>query len=362
MKIVHAMEVGTGGVPTYVGQLAAEQVRRGHEVHVLGVQGCEHIAGTFHEWRFSRRRPVGWWGARQRLLSIIRDEAPDLVHLHSFFAGAIGRFRPVGNVALVYQPHGWAFHAVPRWLSPGVSMIERRSAKLAHSILVNCQAEVDEAEQHRIRHPHFRAVGVPVDIERFRPVDDKCGRARRVLLCIGRLCVQKGQRELAAAWERGPLPGYQLVFLGRGEPGYLCDVAPKSFGSTLTHVQEVGDVRPWLAAARYCLISSHYEGQSVAMAEAMSSGVPVVTTNVSGSEVIGKVGEHCPAGHVVQLGEYDELLGAVRRLDESSNWADLALRAREIAENVFGVAQVTNRVLAEYALTLAGHPAVDGPE
>src|SRR4029453_19589491 len=47
-----------------------------------------------------------------RLAQIVRENRPNLVHLHSSKAGLAGRLALRGRLPTIFQPHGWSFEAV----------------------------------------------------------------------------------------------------------------------------------------------------------------------------------------------------------------------------------------------------------
>jgi glycosyltransferase involved in cell wall biosynthesis len=120
-------------------------------------------------------------------------------------------------------------------------------------------------------------------------------------------------------------------------------------GGTLRLVGALSDVRPWLHAADLCVQPSRYEGQSVAMAEAMSCGRAVVMTDVNGArEALCPPGEP-PAGAVVPLGDLASLLRETRaRLDDDSLVRAEEQVARERAVSMFGLDEVMGRLATVY--------------
>jgi glycosyltransferase involved in cell wall biosynthesis len=205
-------------------------------------------------------------------------------------------------------------------------------------------------------------VGLPVDTDRFAPgsVDPAVLRASLglhaefVAVCVGRLSRQKGQRRLAEAWDADPPAGAQLVFVGPGDPADIAEVAPRSFGSGVVVAGAHSDVRPWLWAASVGVQPSLYEGQSVAMAEALACGLPLVMTDVNGArEAIMPPGED-PAGAVVDV---SDLEGLMRELNRRRGNRDLLAAesetARDRALRLFAADQAMARIERAYVDALS---------
>ncbi|GAA5141801.1 hypothetical protein GCM10023340_04120 [Nocardioides marinquilinus] len=346
---------------TLVETIAAHQVARGDEVHVLApLPALAALAKrdsriVCHPWA-PQRRPSQWRVASATLRVAAREIAPDVAHLHSFFPGIFGRVAhlPPG-VRVVYQPHSWAFTAAAaagRGGERAVAAWERRAWHRTDAVVVNCHDELAEGGAHGLPVGDGRGhvVGLPVDTERYHPSWRPPVPRRPVLLCVGRLCRQKGQEELAAAWEEAPIPDATLVLLGAGDPRAVRAAARHTWGGSLRWFDATDDVRPWLHASDVLVMASRYEGQSVAMAEALACGLPVVTTEVNGvREAVAPLGRPT-AGAVVGHGDLTALLDACReRLVDPSILAREREAARARAVELFDVEGVLGRLDRAYA-------------
>ncbi|MCZ4638955.1 glycosyltransferase family 4 protein, partial [Streptomyces rubrogriseus] len=103
-----------------------------------------------------------------------------------------------------------------------------------------------------------------------------------LVVCVGRLCRQKGQDVLLSAWESvlARVPGARLVLVGDGpDRARLTARAPASVLFTGT----VADAAPWYRAADLVVLPSRWEGMALAPLEAMACGRPVVVTDVDGA-------------------------------------------------------------------------------
>lgn len=367
MRILHVAEVTHGGVISLVRTFAALQQEAGHDVHVLARPEVDDLTGTRHDWTPARRSPRALVAAEARLREVVRDASPDVVHLHSFFPGMLGRARalPPGP-GVVYQPHSFAFDAVPARLSWAVTAVERRGSRYTHSMVTNCRAEHAEGVDHGILTP-TAVVGLPVDTDHYAPLDGERSVVRAqlglgsglVAVCVGRISRQKGQRALAAAWEAAAPRDSELVFVGPGDQSEIEAAAPTTMGRSIRCVGSQEDVRPWLWAASVSVLPSLYEGQSVAMAEALACGVPVVMTDVNGArEAVCPPGEPA-AGAVVPVGDMAGLLHQLqrRRVDTDLVSTEAAV-GRSRAVEMFDRFTVMDRLHATYldATARAGRP------
>jgi glycosyltransferase involved in cell wall biosynthesis len=132
-----------------------------------------------------------------------------------------------------------------------------------------------------------------VDLQRFRPGSAGTVRAglrplrdvdpaAPLVVCVGRLCRQKGQAVLLRAWSSVArrVPGARLVLVGDGpDRDRLRAYAPRS----VLFTGAVADVVPWYQAADLVVLPSRWEGMALAPLEAMACGRPVVATDVDGA-------------------------------------------------------------------------------
>ena len=165
-----------------------------------------------------------------------------------------------------------------------------------------------------------------------RPVAPNCKR----LICVGRLCVQKGQLLLLSAAALLVREGvhFELVLVGDGE--MRAEIEKSIAARGLSNVVRItgwlsnNQVRDEILAARALVLPSFAEGLPVAIMEAMALRRPVLATYISGiPELItnGKEGWLFPAGSV------DDLAAAMRECLEASV-SEIAHRGAQARERV----------------------------
>lgn len=148
-----------------------------------------------------------------------------------------------------------------------------------------------------------------------------------VVIFIGRLHKIKRVDLLLHAWARLPhLAQDQLLVVGAGEElDQLKDLAVQ-LGINIGFKGSTDDVAPYLHAADVFVLpsgirsTSSYEGLSVALMEAMSTGLAVLATDCPGNRVLIQDGEN---GLLFPVEDVDELTKQLERLLE-----DPSLRAR----------------------------------
>ncbi len=134
------------------------------------------------------------------------------------------------------------------------------------------------------------------------------------LVCVGRLCEQKGQMLLLEAVARlvGAGGSLHLVLAGDGEMRPQIDARIAALGLS-NHVEVTGwvgseRVRSELQAARALVLPSFAEGLPVVLMEAMALQRPVITTAIAG---IPELVRHGVDGWVVPAGDVDAVVQAI---------------------------------------------------
>jgi len=296
-RVLHITQPVDGGVARVVTDLARAQLAAGLDVTVACPDGGElparlrALGAGVRPWHATRAPGPSLAGEVRRLGRLIGAVRPDVVHAHSAKAGLAARLTVRGRVATVFQPHAWSFEAVGGPTAALALKWERWGARWASRTV--CVSDAERATGVRAGIAgQWRVIPNGIDTERFHPADADPVRARIPLLaeadpaaplvvCVGRLCRQKGQDVLLRAWgevaER--VPGARLVLVGDGpDAERLRALAPDS----VLFAGAVADAVPWYRAADLVVLPSRWEGMALAPLEAMSCGRPVVVTDVDG--------------------------------------------------------------------------------
>ncbi|GAA2500937.1 glycosyltransferase [Streptomyces longisporus] len=286
--ILHVTQPVEGGVARVVADLVAAQLAAGLRVTVacpeggsltdaLRAPGC-----TVLRWDATRSPGHRLPGEVRGLARILSEVRPHLVHAHSAKAGLAARLAVRGSLPTVFQPHAWSFEAAEGIVARLALGWERSGARWATRIVCVSEAERRTGERCGISAP-WRVVPNGVDTLRFRPEGDvsRSGQGPLVV-CVGRLCRQKGQDVLLQAWpevER-QVAGARLALVGEGpDADRLRCTAPAS----VVFAGAAPDAAPWYRAADVVVLPSRWEGMALAPLEAMACARPVVVTDVDGA-------------------------------------------------------------------------------
>ena len=224
-----------------------------------------------------------------RLMRYLRQGEFDLVHAFSFsgelwgwLANSIaGQARFISSIRSVYE-----------WYSPLQWRIKRRITLGSAALVANSRAGAEYAALRmgvrsssvQVVHNGMRFPQSMDEVRQRRAA--RTDREFRVLF-VGRLVDHKNLPCLMRAFETvvATLPHARLDIVGDGPDRTATEALAASLGvaSRVAFHGEQTDVSPYLAAADVFVCSSHREGLSNAIMEAMGAGLPVIASRVGGN-------------------------------------------------------------------------------
>ena len=242
-----------------------------------------------------------------RLLKILAQEKPDIVHTHTAKAGTLGRIAVFihnrlhkRRVLVIHTFHGHVLHGYFSWLKSQMFIwAERLLAKATDAIIVISKSQKSElSEKYRIAPVEkFRTVRLGFDLQSFSSIKNLKGQFREsvgvnpetVLIgIVGRLVAIKNHKMFLDAAkifiERNPGTQVKSVIIGDGELREELMSYSVALGLS-DHVMFCGWVRDLLevyADLDILVLTSINEGTPVSIIEAMASSVPVISTDAGG--------------------------------------------------------------------------------
>lgn len=323
-KILFVVEAMGGGVFTYIVDMANELVKKYDMYIAYAVR--KQTPGNYRDY-FDKRVQLIHIDSLKRAISPVHDVialfklrklakqiGPDVIHLHSSKAGALGRlaFQNYG-IPLFYTPHGYSFlmknHGpAKRYLYRTIehicgllncTTISCSSGEYQESLKLTRQvACVDNGINLEILQKEIDAGLIDVETDGNKKHDF-------TVFTLGRICYQKNPglfNEIAEA-----LPDIRFLWIGDGE------LRDKLYSSNITitgWVDRSRAIRLSLSADVF-LLTSLWEGLPMSLLEAMYMKKPCVVSNVIGSRDVVKQGIN---GYICENAL--EFVGAIKEIRE----------------------------------------------
>ncbi|QHM71594.1 glycosyltransferase [Mixta intestinalis] len=324
MKILHAAETIKGGVATVLKQLVAAQQddRETYRIQCLIPADQAGELDTAHE------ENVVKWERKGRSVGALISFAtafcravilfkPDVVHLHSSFAGVIGRaclilLWPIVRPKVVYCPHAFSFLMQTSGGKKKIyALIEKALLPMTDAIICVSQYEADQARAHGIKGDKLFVIhnGVP---QRHIIRPDKTDDTRINMLFVGRFDYQKGYDILLDAMKRNQNPNIHLTLIG--DSVHSAEHIEKLPQAEYTGWLKASQMEPYFIAADVLVIPSRWEGFAMVPLEAMSYSLPIIASDATS---LPEVVINNETGYLFKNGDADSLLSVFNRLEKS---------------------------------------------
>jgi len=323
-RVVHVAQTIAGGIASIFEEMAPYQTKafgkgnvtfvvpEGSQVHLPSVDRSQIV--TFAA---TSRGPAALLLFGREATKAIRRLDPDIVHLHSSFAGALVRTllrRRSGKPRIVYCSHGWAFGIESAHLKKRLyAAIERRLARRSDLIIVNSQSEHELAVKFGLPEDKLRVVKNGVAWR--PPVNRSEGGARLRVAFIGRHDRQKGLDLLLDTIDRFSLPNIEFHVVGEG-------VLDRTSGRSDNHPNltfhgwldrsAIGELLSQLDAV---VMPSRWEAFGLVAIEAMRAGVPVIASNRG---ALPEIVHHGIGGYIFDLDDPSALGLLLASLDRQA--------------------------------------------
>ena len=297
-----------------------------------------------------------------RLLKLLNRDPVDLIHTHLYGANLLGHLAGrVRRIPVLSSIHCPDYEPLMLLDNPALSrtklgilrLVDQFSCRLADPEFLAVSTYIKQyAVQYLGISPNrICVIYNPIDVNAFaQPAGDtahlrsELGIAPHapVVLCVARLCPQKGVRYLleAVPMVSGRVPNVCILFVGAAPPetrrAYLDRAKELGVASRIRFLGIQADVRPYLQLCDVFVLPSLAEGFGMAVVEAMAMERACVATRVS---ALPEVVEDGQSGILVEPADPAALAEAIIRLLD-----DPPLRARMGAQ---GRKLVTERFNAE---------------
>lgn len=299
MKILHAAETIKGGVATVINSLTEYQTKEnGCEVicivpsdqseNLIKIKNLKEI-----EFTRSGRSISGMLSFFWVLINTILKEKPDIVHLHSSFAGLLGRIAVLitgqrRKIRIIYCPHAFGFLMETSSFKKCIySFAELLLAKCTDKIICVSQSEYNAAIKAGLKKEKLVVIHNGVKLKSKSNTFTANNKTHYKLLFVGRFDYQKGIDIFSQAIDllaKNKVTGINYEFTLIGEA--VNSDSEINFQQT-EHIKinELGWLKPEQLEEQYLnhdalVIPSRWEGFAMVPLEAMSYGLPIIASNI----------------------------------------------------------------------------------
>lgn len=352
MLTIASLERRSGGPSRVVTELADALVESGLAVSVIfgssenatdDVLPCKAIARPARTARF-RQRALWTAGFAANIRAELKADGPQLIHDNGLWGQTnfvAARFAARERIPLVISPHGmlepWALDHRRTRKTLAMHLYQRALLETASLFIATSESEWRSIRQAGFRQP-VALIPPGITLPRTRARHD-ANTPERTILFLSRLHPVKGLIPFIDAWQRARQPGWRVIVAGPDTGSHRAVVEQHlrsaSLAQDFVFTGEVGGAtkQSLYESADLFVLPSFSENFSVAVAEAMAYGVPVLTTRGTPWSVLERIG----AGWWVETGT-EGLVGGLRKaLATSTNErATMGNAARTYAREQLG--------------------------
>ena len=283
--------------------------------------------------------------ALKEIRNIVKEEKPDIVHLHSSKAGILGR---IGihdkGIKMFYNPHGFSFlklddsklkRFIYKTIEKGAAIINNKCT------IVGCsKGEYEEAKK---LNKNSICINNGINIEKLREetknLKEKEIDYNNVKICtVGRIGFQKNPRMFNEIAEK--FPNLQFTWIGDGE----LRKELTSSNIKITGWKNREEVLKELNKNDIFILPSLWEGLPISLLEAMYMKKICIVSNVIGNKDVIEEGEN---GFISKnLDNYISIIDKVKKMENKV----IKIQEKEYQDilNVYNIEEMIKKYVEEY--------------
>lgn len=293
MKIIHyipSIDRIAGGTSTYM-QVLGKELGKLAEVHIithasenpLPISNCEiHNVSVYNPINGRFKNEVS------KLLDVIK---PDLVHVNCCWMPACAFVQQMAqkrNIKVVLTPHGMLEPWIIKrhyWTRKLPALLLYQKAAIQNADCLQATAESEKENLLKLGYnSNIKIVKLGIDAESI--IMKTSWKKNKQLLFLSRVHVKKGINYLIEAADilRDDLQGYKILVAGEGDADYVAtlkqQIADKGLQDIIQLIGGVYGDKKWelFQTSDFFVLPTHSENFGLAIAEALASGTPVITT------------------------------------------------------------------------------------
>lgn len=291
MKIIHyipSIDRSCGGTTEYL-RLLADKLGQQAEIHVVTHESQHPVVMEYCQTHFVHKNI---WGAmKQEWLALLNEVQPDIVHVHGCWTPQcawVQKWSQAKGYKVILTPHGmlepWIMNR-NYWIKKLPALMLYQKKAICKANYIHATAESEKVNLLKLGYnDKIRVIPNAVDVENIR-IKESWQRTKTILF-LSRIHEKKGLNFLieAASILKKELDGYQIVIAGEGDSSYIETLKQMVLQAEVQNIVSfAGGVygeEKWklFRKADVFVLPTFSENFGIAVAEALASGTPVITT------------------------------------------------------------------------------------
>ena len=290
-KIIHyipSIDRSCGGTTEYV-RLLAEKLGQQSELHVVTHESLHPVDMEHCQIQFVHKNI---WGAmKHEWMSLLNEVQPDIVHVHGCWdpqCAWVQKWSQVKGYKVILTPHGM----LEPWIMKRNYWIKKVPALILYQKKAICRADyihatADSEKENLLQlgyNDKIKVIPNAVNVDSI--IMKNSWQRTKTILFLSRIHEKKGINFLieAASILKKELDGYKIVIAGEGDAAYIDTLKQMALQAGVQDIVSfAGGVygeEKWqlFRNADVFVLPTFSENFGIAIAEALASGTPVITT------------------------------------------------------------------------------------
>ncbi|WP_308012845.1 glycosyltransferase [Priestia aryabhattai] len=280
------------------------------------IKKYENINYYFYDYE---RKPKHFLGAIKQIQKIIKKEQPDIVHIHSTFAGFFTRlplFLKIKRPKIIYCSHGWSFTMnVSTWKKNIYGIIEKILAIKTDLIINISKSELEDSLNYKL--PLAKSVVIYNGINHKSHTSNselselEIDYSKINLLFIGRFDEQKGVDILTNFFAKNDFENIKLYLIGES----VLNRSPLKMSNNVVPIGWVDNelIDNYYKKFDAIIVPSRWEGFGLVAIEAMRNKKALIVSNRGALPEIVQNGSN---GYTFDIDSEEELRGILSNLNK----------------------------------------------
>jgi glycosyltransferase involved in cell wall biosynthesis len=369
LHVVSSIDISTGGPARSITSLLQELSKDGLEVHLMaGISSNPIITELSDDFGRVHLLNTNLIGSFKNYTKVLERIKPSLIHIHGVWqlpCHQLAKWARNNNVPYIISPRGmlepWSLNQSS--LKKKLALFLYQKNDLKHAAVVHTTSEMESRNFQKLGLNESTMV-IPngISLSQYSINKIKAPQLKRTLLFLSRIHEKKGIEILISAWQRIPAKykrEWQVRIVGEGDPNYMNSLI--ALVQTLNLSDEIQFIGPKYGPekideyqnADLFVLPTHSENFGMVIAEALASGLPVITTK---GTPWGEIITH-NCGWWISL-NVDNLVSTLENVMSLSDIEriQMGLRGRSLIEEKYSINAVAEKMSLLYKWLLKGGP------
>lgn len=360
IKILHIAQ-SNGGVAEYLKMLIKYMDKDKFEIYLLASKEYESERNIFQKincnlYTIDMNREISLVSDLKAIFNIkgyVKRVSPDIIHLHSSKAGALGRIATIfSHIPIIYNAHGWSFDMnVSKHKKLFYSYVEKVLGKFTDVVVNISNFERDNELKYGVKpKKYIKVIYNGIDLERYK-VKYNTEKIKKelhiidgafVIGMVARISESKSPECFIKAAEmlKEKLNNCYFILVGDGELRLEIESLIIKYGlkDNFLITGWTNEVPKYISLFDVGVLTSKWEGFGLVLAEYMADKKPVVAFNSGG---ISDVVENNYNGLLFDYGDIKNFCDAVIRLKSDYQLREKLIRnGYKVVNEKFNVKRV----------------------